>query len=362
MNLYLKKLVAFSSLALVSIYFSACNSFGLRACFEPEQVSEYETTILFNNCSRNATTYLWKFGDGKSSTEESPTHKYREEGTYNVTLTALGEGTDVDGETIEQEVVVKRPRQSINITTNTTNINYHQRLKIDVSGYAKVNRFKIYGYIFTEQGDSFQIFDTTCTETTEPRLFEYNFLRDKRFYHAKSTIKFALDDLDGHYISSNSVELTANDKYNASAKRSSFFIERRVSGNAYGFSFEKLKGVGKGDEKFMDFADATDASERNFSGELKAGKNNEATYYLFPEGTRIEDLTVQDHVDSKNETWTDNIKIKQGSLFAMDYEIVGDYLSGRRWYYPIIEITEIEETGDINSSKMKFRVHYFSVE
>ena len=44
----------------------------------------------FTNYSQNASSYAWDFGDGNTSTEESPVHTYAAGGTYNVTLTATG--------------------------------------------------------------------------------------------------------------------------------------------------------------------------------------------------------------------------------------------------------------------------------
>lgn len=44
--------------------------------------------IDFYNSSSDATSYTWSFGDGQSSTEEDPTHRYSKPGTYTVTLTA----------------------------------------------------------------------------------------------------------------------------------------------------------------------------------------------------------------------------------------------------------------------------------
>jgi PKD repeat protein len=46
--------------------------------------------ITFTNLSANATSYLWDFGDGTTSTTENPTHVYSNLGVFNVTLTADG--------------------------------------------------------------------------------------------------------------------------------------------------------------------------------------------------------------------------------------------------------------------------------
>lgn len=45
--------------------------------------------ITFINLSVNATSYLWDFGDGDSSTDTNPQHVYQDAGTYQVKLTAI---------------------------------------------------------------------------------------------------------------------------------------------------------------------------------------------------------------------------------------------------------------------------------
>lgn len=57
--------------------------------------------VTFSNFSQNAETYAWDFGDGNTSTEESPTHTYAAAGDYTVTLTAKnGESTSMKSENI----------------------------------------------------------------------------------------------------------------------------------------------------------------------------------------------------------------------------------------------------------------------
>lgn len=48
--------------------------------------------VVFTNASQNATTYSWNFGDGGTSTDINPTHTYSVAGTFNVVLTATGNG------------------------------------------------------------------------------------------------------------------------------------------------------------------------------------------------------------------------------------------------------------------------------
>ena len=49
-------------------------------------------TVQFTNKSTNATSYLWKFGDGESSVSESPTHTYTSAGDFTIVLFAYGAG------------------------------------------------------------------------------------------------------------------------------------------------------------------------------------------------------------------------------------------------------------------------------
>lgn len=44
--------------------------------------------VSFTNTNTTATTFLWDFGDGTTSTEEHPTHTYENNGVYQVSLTS----------------------------------------------------------------------------------------------------------------------------------------------------------------------------------------------------------------------------------------------------------------------------------
>lgn len=54
----------------------------------PETVFVPVQPAFFFNFSSFATSYIWDFGDGNTSTEENPQHQYIEEGVYDVTLIA----------------------------------------------------------------------------------------------------------------------------------------------------------------------------------------------------------------------------------------------------------------------------------
>lgn len=69
-----------------------------------------QSTVAFTNKSLNGKTYNWNFGDGKTSSEENPTHFYQNGGTYTVKLTV----TNASGaSTIEKTVSVAKPYTAV---------------------------------------------------------------------------------------------------------------------------------------------------------------------------------------------------------------------------------------------------------
>ena len=73
-------------------------------------------TATFTNRSSGATTYAWDFGDGATSTEESPSHTYAADGTYAVTLVA-SDGADSDD--VVKDVLIDTANPTDAATTPT---------------------------------------------------------------------------------------------------------------------------------------------------------------------------------------------------------------------------------------------------
>ncbi len=78
-----------------------------KANFEPTpyEASMLEPEITFENYTVDAHFYHWNLGDGTTSQTQSPTHEYKDHGTYVITLIA----NNVNGcaDTLEKEVVIE---------------------------------------------------------------------------------------------------------------------------------------------------------------------------------------------------------------------------------------------------------------
>lgn len=67
------------------------------ASFQYEVSTTNFLEVTFTSFSQNAASQSWAFGDGNTSTDESPVHTYTEAGTYTVVLTVTGtDGTTAD--------------------------------------------------------------------------------------------------------------------------------------------------------------------------------------------------------------------------------------------------------------------------
>lgn len=111
----------------MAIFIGIASLLGLNGCFttttgDPTPSSATKTPtalftyvigssgiVTFTNNSVNATSYLWDFGDGKTSTYDNPDHQYAKNGTYSVTLKANGA---VGTNSFTQSVVITNSYQT----------------------------------------------------------------------------------------------------------------------------------------------------------------------------------------------------------------------------------------------------------
>jgi len=99
-----KKFIKVVILIILSgLVFSSCKKAPV-ACFTASKTSAtIGETIIFTNCSKDAESYEWTFGDAGTSTEVNPGHAYSVAGVYTVTLKVIsknGKKSDAVSETI----------------------------------------------------------------------------------------------------------------------------------------------------------------------------------------------------------------------------------------------------------------------
>jgi PKD repeat protein len=88
--------------ALITVYERPSAVFNVY----PTEVIKNSQIVVFTDFSNNAVSWLWTFGDGNSSSEENPWHKYESEGTYNITLKVTSKDGCTDSSKYSSPVVV----------------------------------------------------------------------------------------------------------------------------------------------------------------------------------------------------------------------------------------------------------------
>ncbi|MCG8306204.1 MAG: PKD domain-containing protein [Cytophagales bacterium] len=117
--------VTFALLFASLLYFACDKTDPLpesKAGFEVQNADELERNIpvQFINQSTNAATFKWDFGDGNAdSLNISPTHVYEQEGTYDVTLTAITQDGQTSTETKTIEI-----RKRVLVAFSVVNISF----------------------------------------------------------------------------------------------------------------------------------------------------------------------------------------------------------------------------------------------
>lgn len=91
--------------------------FNNRVC-QTEEVSFEANERLFT------VSYHWDFGDGNTSKEKKPTHRYKESGKYDVELTITDKKTGIKYKHIENNAVIILPQPSAKFTYSETSLKH----------------------------------------------------------------------------------------------------------------------------------------------------------------------------------------------------------------------------------------------
>jgi PKD repeat protein len=98
--------------ALITVYEKPSAAFNVY----PTEVINNTQVVVFTDYSNNAVAWLWTFGDGNTSGEESPWHKYESEGTYNISLKVTSKDGCTDSARYRSPVVVDYKMGEIKFT------------------------------------------------------------------------------------------------------------------------------------------------------------------------------------------------------------------------------------------------------
>ena len=109
------KSTRYSLFALIVLMLASCAKPLAKFAIEADD-KKAPSNIVFTNSSEKAESYFWDFGDGNTSTEVSPEHKYFLSGKYNVKLVAK-KGKKMSES--EQAIVIDPPHDClISMETN----------------------------------------------------------------------------------------------------------------------------------------------------------------------------------------------------------------------------------------------------
>jgi len=119
---------------------------GLIASFQSEVSATNPFEVAFTNFSSDdATGFSWDFGDGETSTEESPTHIYSEGGSFTVVLTAT-DGTD--SKTKEETITITDPNAATSLLTGTGSKTWYlqrEGIALGVGEFINANNYWSFG-------------------------------------------------------------------------------------------------------------------------------------------------------------------------------------------------------------------------
>ena len=80
-----------------------------------------DEVIQFTNASQHATSFIWDFGDGNTSSEANPEHTYGDAGNYTVKLKAKGAGGE-DESTQTIKIAYPAPQASFSMNKTTAEV------------------------------------------------------------------------------------------------------------------------------------------------------------------------------------------------------------------------------------------------
>lgn len=153
--------------------------------FSAPNIACKHVPVTFQNTSQNASSYLWDFGDGTTSTDSSPTHAYLLSGVYTISLTATINSCSVTT-VYNNYMTVANPIAAFSFTTSgqcmpvTVNFNDQSTAAVQWTwhfgnGDSAQSQNPVYTYL-SDPTDSIVLFITDvngCIDSTKLVPFPY---------------------------------------------------------------------------------------------------------------------------------------------------------------------------------------------
>jgi len=145
-----------------------------KACFSYTVTEIVAGEVQFNNCSENATSYHWDFGDGKTSNEKEPKHLFEKSFPLNVSLVAInGAKRDTVTKQVTDNILVYKPNiyaYPLNTITLSLKIEFPQGGTITESIPDYNNGWTV---IVDPDGIINSKFNYLFYESIQPNIFQY---------------------------------------------------------------------------------------------------------------------------------------------------------------------------------------------
>ena len=108
------------TIIVITVLFFSCQKEPIATFITSKNTAYIGESIKFTNQSKDAHTFNWDFDDETTSNEENPSHAFKNARTYNITLTATGNGGT---STFNKSITIKYPEPVANFSANKTKAN-----------------------------------------------------------------------------------------------------------------------------------------------------------------------------------------------------------------------------------------------
>lgn len=161
-----------------SIFFISCEKekdLEVKACFRYNPTEIVAGKIQFENCSENATSFLWDFGDGSTSNEKEPQHTFKDEFPFIVTLIAInGNNRDTLIQKVFDEIMLYKPNIYI-YPTLSIKLNLEITFPLGGSITESIPKYNDGWSVSVDpNGLIDNKFEYLFYESVQPDLFQYN--------------------------------------------------------------------------------------------------------------------------------------------------------------------------------------------